>query len=92
MTETQPTIAKGAEYLVIYVDGPNDGQTDHRISTDGTFDAEITVLTAVGGKETLTDYTIVSWVEVGDQYHVTYAFDAKDSEPMDDPEDRGDRQ
>jgi hypothetical protein len=92
MTETQPTIAKGDEYIVIYQDGPNDGQTDHRISTDGSFDAEITVLTAVDGKETMIDYTQLSVAEVGGQYHVTYSYDAKDSEPVDDPEDRGDRQ
>lgn len=92
MTESQPTIAKGAEYLVKYVDGPNDGQTDTRISTDGSFDSEITILTAIGGKETLTDYVIRSWAEVGEQYHVTYDYDAKDSEPFDAPEDRGDRQ
>lgn len=92
MTETQPTLAHGDEYIVIYQGGPNDGQTDHRISTDGTFDTEITVLTAVDGKETLIDYTRVSWTEVGDQYHVVYAYDPKDSEPVDDPADRGNRQ
>ncbi len=92
MTDSQPTIARGDEYIVIYQDGPNDGQTDRRISTDGTFDDEITVLTAVDGKETMIDYTKLSYTEVGGQYHVTYAYDAKDSEPVDDPEDRGDRQ
>jgi hypothetical protein len=71
MTEAQPTLAHGDEYIVIYSGGPNDGQIETRISTDGGFDSEITV---------------------GDKYHVTYAFDAKDSEPFDAPEDRGDRQ
>ena len=92
MTDAQPTLAHGDEYIAIYQGGPNDGQIDTRISTDGGFDAEITVLTAVGGKETLTDYTLVDFREVGGQYHVNYTFDAKDSEPFDDPEDRGDRQ
>ena len=92
MTDSQPTLAHGDEYIVIYQGGPNDGQIDTRISTDGGFDSEITVLTAVGGKETLTDYLLVDFSEVGGQYHVNYAFDAKDSEPFDDPEDRGDRQ
>ena len=50
------------------------------------------MLTAVGGKETLTDYNLVDFTEVGGKYHVNYAYDAKDSEPFDDPEDRGDRQ
>jgi hypothetical protein len=92
MTEAQPTLAHGDEYVVIYSGGPNDGQIETRISTDGGFDSEITVLTAIGGKETLTDYTLAGFTEVGDKYHVTYAFDAKDSEPFDAPEDRGDRQ
>ncbi len=92
MTDSQPTIAHGDEYLVIYSGGPNDGQTDTRIATENAVDAEITVITAVDGKETLIDYTYQSFVEVGGEYHVTYVYDAKDSEPVDDPEDRGDRQ
>ena len=87
-----PTLAKGDEYLVIYTGGPNDGQTDKRIVTDGHFDDQITILTAVDGKESLTDYNLESWTEVGGQYHVTYSYDAKDSEPVEAPEDRGGRQ
>lgn len=92
MTEALPTLSSGAEYVVIFTGGPNDGQTDTRIVTDTTFDAEITVLTAVDGKETMIDYTFASFTEVGGEYHVTYAYDAKDSEPVEDPEDRGGRQ
>ncbi|HEY0260603.1 MAG TPA: oligoribonuclease [Lacisediminihabitans sp.] len=92
MTDAEPTITRGDEYIVIFQGGPNDGQTDTRISTDGGFDAEITVLTAVDGKETLIDYTRASVAEVGGQYHVTYVYDPKDSEPIEAPEDRGDRQ
>ena len=87
-----PTLAKGDTYLVIYNGGPNDGQTDTRISTDGTLDVQVTVLTAVDGKETLTDYDLGQWKEVGGQIQATYTFDAKDSEPFEDPEDRGGRQ
>jgi hypothetical protein len=92
MTDAQPTLAHGDEYIVIYEGGPNDGQTDRRISTDGSFDSEITVLTAVDGKETLIDYNQKSFTEVGGQYHVIYSYDAKDSEPVEAPEDRGGRQ
>lgn len=92
MTDAEPTIAKGDEFIAIYEDGPNAGQIDHRFSTDGTFDDEITVITAVDGKETLIDYTKSKVTEVGGEYHVTYVYDPKDSEPVDDPEDRGDRQ
>jgi hypothetical protein len=92
MTDAEPTIAHGDEYIAIYEGGPNDGQTDSRISTDGGFDSEITVLTAVDGKETMLDYVKTRIVEVGGQYHVTYIFDPKNSEPVADAEDRGDRQ
>lgn len=92
MTDAEPTIAHGDEYIVIFEGGPNDGQIDSRISTDGGFDSEITVLTAVDGKETMLDYAKTRVVEVGGQYHVTYTFDPKNSEPVADHEDRGDRQ
>jgi hypothetical protein len=92
MTDSQPTIAHGDDYLVIYSGGPNDGQTDTRIATEDAVDAEITIITAVDGKETLTDYTYDSFVEVGGEIHATYVYDPKDSEPFADPEDRGDRE
>lgn len=92
MSNDTPNIKSGDEYIVIYSGGPNDGRTDHRISTDGTWDKEITVLTAVDGNETMIDYNLESWREIGDQYHVTYTYDEADSEPVDDPEDRGGRQ
>lgn len=92
MSDETPTLARGAEYVVLYEGGPNDGQTDRRISTDGGWDKEITVLTAVDGKETMLGYTATGWREIGGQYQVNYVFDASDSEPIEDPEDRGGRQ
>ncbi|MHB1171542.1 MAG: oligoribonuclease [Lacisediminihabitans sp.] len=92
MSNDTPTLAHGDEYIVSYQGGPNDGQTDRRISTDGSWDSELTVLAAVDGKETLINYNATSWREVGGQYHVNYVYDAADSEPVEDPEDRGGRQ
>ena len=92
MTDTTPALSRGDEYIVLYSGGPNDGQVDHRISTDGRWDDEITVLTAVDGKETLENYDVVSWREVGGKYHVTYVWDKAESEPAEDPEHRGNRQ
>jgi hypothetical protein len=91
MSSDTPTLKRGDEYIVIFSGGPNDGMTGKRISTDGTWDAEITVITAVDGKETMLDYDVASWREVGGQYHVTYTFDASDSEQVEDPVDRGGR-
>ena len=92
MTEETPSLAHGDEYVALYVGGPNDGQTDHRISIAGGWHEELAVLTAVDGKETLENYTAQSWRKVGDRVHVTYLWDEADSEPVADPEDRGDRQ
>lgn len=92
MTDSKPSIAHGDDYLVIYSGGPYDGQTDRRISTDGSWDDEVTVLTAVDGKETLESYDATTWHEVDGSYQVTYLYNAGDSEKAEDPEDRGDRQ
>jgi hypothetical protein len=92
MSDDTPTLSRGDEYVVLYKGGPNDGQSDRRISTDGSWDAEITVIAAVDGKETMIDYNAGEWRELGGQYQVTYTFDQADSEPVEDPEDRGGRQ
>lgn len=80
MTENTPTLASGDEYIVIYSGGPNDGQTDRRISTDGSWDDEVTVLVLVSGKETLKNYNAQSWTEVGGTVQVTYVWDEAESE------------
>jgi len=88
MSIDTPKIKHGDEYIVIFSGGPNDGQTDKRISTDGSWDKEITVLTAVNGKETMIDYNVASWRELSGEYYVTYTYDEADSEPVEDPVDR----
>lgn len=92
MSNEQSAIARGDSYVVLFSGGPNDGQTDHRIATTSGFDSTLTVLAAVDGKETMIEYTQTDVAEVGGEFHVTYTFNAADSEPIDDPEDRGDRQ
>jgi hypothetical protein len=89
MTDTSPTLSHGDEYIVFYVGGPYDGSDDRRISTDGSWDEEITVLAAVDGKETQMVYVSPVAKKVGDQVQVTYTWDQMDSEPTEDPEDRG---
>lgn len=88
MTDEKPTIARGDEYVVLYSKGPFDGQTDTRISTDGSWDDELTVLAAFDGKETMENYNVVQAVEIGGRVQVTYTWDRAESEPSDDPADR----
>jgi hypothetical protein len=88
MTDAKPTLAHGDQYIVIFSGGPSDGQTDRRISTDGSWDDAITVLAAEAGHEAMINYDATSWRDVGGVYHVTYTFDAGDSEAVEDPADR----
>lgn len=89
MSET-PTLNQGDEYIVFYSGGPYDGQSDRRISTDGTWESEITVLAAFEGQETQVDYVAPVAKQVGDQVQVTYSWDAKDSEPIQALDERND--
>lgn len=90
MTDNAPQLARGDEYIVFYTGGPYDGQTDRRISTDGSWDSEVTVLAAVDGKETQLVYGSPAAHSVGSQVQVTYAWDQPDSEPLEALEERGD--
>jgi hypothetical protein len=85
MTDSIPTLSRGDEYVVFFVGGPYDGTDDRRISTDGSWDETLTVLAAEAGNETLINYDVASWREVGGVYHVTYNYDPKDSEQVEDP-------
>lgn len=87
MTGT-PQIAKGEEYVVFYTGGPYDGQTDTRISTDGSWDETITVPVEMEGDDSLLVYGTPTAREVGGQVHVTYTWDAADSDALIDPDDR----
>jgi hypothetical protein len=90
MTDAKPTLEHGSEYVVLFSGGPFHGQTDKRISTDGTWDESITVLAEAHGHETMMNYDASSWRSVGDTVHVTYTFDPGDSEEIEDPADRRD--
>jgi hypothetical protein len=89
MTSHTPELAHGDEYIVFYTGGPYDGQTDRRISTDGTWESEITVLAAVDGKETQLVYASPVAHTVGEQVQVTYSWDEPDSEPLEALDERG---
>lgn len=90
MTDTDLTLAKGDEYIVFYVGGPYDGNNDRRVSTDGSWDTEITVLVALDGKETQVVYDAPVAKKVGDQVQVTYTWDSADGEPLEALDERRD--
>jgi hypothetical protein len=78
----------GDEYVVFYTGGPYDGRNDLRISTDGSWDTELTVLVALDGKETQIVYGAPEAKTVGDQVQVTYTFDPTAGEALEDPDER----
>lgn len=86
MTEIQ--LKRGDEYIVFYREGPFDGSNDRRISTDGSWDDELTVIASVDGKETQLVYADPVARKLGDQVQVTYTWDQADSEPLEDLDDR----
>lgn len=90
MTDNAPELARGDEYIVFYTGGPYDGQTDHRISTDGSWDSEVTVIAAVDGKETQLLYVDPVAHHVGEQVQVTYSWDQVDSDPIEALDERND--
>ena len=85
---TAPEISRGDEYIVFYTGGPYDGRNDRRISTDGSWDSELTVLVALDGKETQVVYNAPEAKTVGDQVQVTYTFDPSAGEALEDPDER----
>jgi hypothetical protein len=90
MTNSEPQLSRGDEYVVFYKGGPYDGSTDRRISTDGSWDESVTVLVSLDGKETQVVYANPVAHMVGDQAQVTYTWDVADSEPLEDPDERRD--
>jgi len=89
MTDNTPKLAHGDEYVVLYVGGPYDGRNDTRISTDGSWDTELTVLAAVDGHEQQWVYNATEAHSVGEQVQVTYAVDTPDSDGYAAVEERG---
>lgn len=80
MTDSTPQLAHGDEYIVFYEGGPYDGRNDTRISTDGTWDTEVTVVADIDDVGTQQVYKVVKAHQVGDSVQVTYAWDAPDSD------------
>lgn len=85
-----PELSRGDEYVVFYTGGPYNGQSDTRISTDASWDDEVTVIAAVDGKETQLVYGSPVAALVGSQVQVTYTWDEPDSDPLEALDERND--
>ena len=78
MTETAAT---PTSYTVEYVDGPLKGQFDKRVFVGGKHDKTFGVIALVDGIESNFEYTAVSERTLNGELHVSYSFDAADSDP-----------
>lgn len=90
MTDAQPTIAHGDEYIVIFSGGPNDGQTDRRIATASGWDKEIIVNGLEAAAAAEFAYTVTTAKQVGESMHVTYVWNPRDADDLEDLDDRVD--
>jgi hypothetical protein len=90
MTNEDPQLKHGDEYIVIFSGGPNDGQTDHRIATESGWDKEIIVNGLEASAAAEFAYTAGTAVSVGDSVHVTYTWDPKAADDLEAHEERYD--
>lgn len=70
------------EYIVEYLDGPLEGETDRRVLVRGAYDQTLSAVAAVEGLESLFRYRAVDSREIAGELHVRYRFDAPDSDPV----------
>ena len=70
------------EYVVEYADGPLAGETDRRVLIGGRYDDRIGAVAAVEGLESLFWYNAGDSREIQGELHVSYRFNAPDSDPV----------
>jgi hypothetical protein len=77
-------------YVVEYVDGPLEGQVEHRSLVDGDPESRLAAIAAVDGNESVFWYDLVERREFDGEIRARFAFDAGDSDPVTFDEDDND--
>jgi hypothetical protein len=80
----------GSEYVAEFIDGPLEGDFEHRALVGGKPEQRVGMLAAVDGLESLFWYDAVDEREVNGQLRVRFRFDAGDSDPVEYDEDDND--
>jgi hypothetical protein len=80
----------GVEYVAEFIDGPLEGEFEHRILVGGKPERRVGMLAAVDGLESLFWYDAIDQREVNGQLRVKFRFDADDSDPVEFDEDDND--
>ena len=80
----------GAQYVAEFIDGPLEGDFEHRILVSGKPEKRVGMVAAVDGLESLFWYDAVDEHHVNGQLRVRFRFDAGDSDPVEFDEDNND--
>lgn len=76
------TAETSTEYVAEFIDGPLEGESQHRTFLDGDYEKELDMYVAVEGLPSLLHYVMTTSRQVGDTLFVSYRFDPKDSDPI----------
>ena len=79
-----------AEYVAEFIDGPLEGDFEHRVLVGGKPERRVGMMAAVDGLESLFWYDAVDERQVNGQLRVRFRFDADDSDPVEFDEDDND--
>lgn len=72
----------GAQYVAEFIDGPLEGEFDHRALVGGKAERRVGMVAAVDGLESLFWYDAVEERQVNGELRVRFRFDADDSDPV----------
>ena len=84
------TEATSPSYVVEYLDGPLQGQVEHRSLVDGEPEPRLAAIAAVDGVESVFWYDLVERAEFDGGLRARFRFDAGDSDPVAVDEDDND--
>ena len=79
-----------SDYIAEFIDGPLEGDFEHRALGGGKPEARVGMMAAVDGLESLFWYDAVEQREVNGQLRVRFRFDADDSDPVEFDQDDND--
>lgn len=80
----------GSDYVAEFIDGPLEGEFEHRVLVGGKPESRVARLAAVDGLESLFWYDAIEEHQVNGQLRVRFRFDAGDSDPVEFDEDDND--
>ena len=76
-----------AQYVAEFIDGPLEGDFEHRALVGGKTESRVGMFAAVDGLESLFWYDAIDEREVNGQLRVRFRFDAADSDPVESDEE-----